>query len=142
LDASGNITGVSSALPYGQLGVNTTGDNFLFTDHERDAENGSDATLYRHFASAQGRWLSPDPSNGSYNLLDLQSLNRYAYLTNRPMARVDRLGLDDNDSGNYPNAPTANCDSSCGDSGTPSYDSNSGDTGTTQPIDKVQFFLS
>ncbi|MGA2654123.1 MAG: hypothetical protein ABSF28_26680, partial [Terracidiphilus sp.] len=35
LDASGNITGASSALPYGELAVNTTGDNFLFTDHER-----------------------------------------------------------------------------------------------------------
>jgi RHS repeat-associated protein len=97
LDAAGNIIGVASTLPYGQLAVNTTGDNFLFTDHERDAENGTDATLYRHYASTQGRWLSPDPSNGSYNLADPQSLNRYAYLTNRPMAQVDRLGLDDDD---------------------------------------------
>jgi RHS repeat-associated protein len=97
LDASGNITGASSVLPYGQQTINTTSDNFVFTDHERDPENGSDATLYRHYASTQGRWLSPDPSNGSYNLLDPQSLNRYAYLANRPMAKTDRLGLDDGD---------------------------------------------
>ena len=97
LDASGSIVGVSSVLPYGQSTANTTGDAFTFTDHERDAENGTDATLYRHYASWQGRWLSPDPSNSSYNLLDPQSLNRYSYLTNRPMAKVDRLGLDGDD---------------------------------------------
>ncbi len=97
----------------------------MLTDHERNDENGTDATLYRHYASRQGRWLSPDPSNGSYNLLDPQSLNCYAYLTNRPMAKTDPLGLDDDDDDDdagdddYPDAPTPNCDS-CGDSGTPS----------------------
>jgi hypothetical protein len=40
------------------------------------------------------RWLSPDPYNGSYNLADPQSLNRYAYLAGRPLAAVDSLGLD------------------------------------------------
>ncbi|HZP04555.1 MAG TPA: RHS repeat-associated core domain-containing protein [Terracidiphilus sp.] len=97
MDSAGNISGVVSTLPYGQTTSNTAGDNFLFTDHERDSENGSDATQYRHYSSAQGRWLSPDPSNGSYNLLDPQSLNRYAYLTGRPMGKIDRLGLDDDD---------------------------------------------
>ena len=100
LDASGNIIGASSALPYGQINGNTTGDNtFVFTDHERDSENQTDATRYRHYISRQGRWISPDPSNGSYNLLDPQSLNRYSYLNNRPMAQVDRLGLDGDDDG-------------------------------------------
>lgn len=94
LDPSGNVMGMNSVLPYGQLSSNTTNDSFPFTDHERDSENGTDATLYRHYASWQGRWLSPDPSNGSYNLVDPQSLNRYAYLNNRVMANVDRQGLD------------------------------------------------
>ena len=97
IGASGTIQGVSSVYPFGESATNSTGDNFVFTDHERDTENNTDATLYRHYASTQGRWLSPDPSNGSYVLTDPQSLNRYAYLTNRPMAHTDRLGLDDDD---------------------------------------------
>lgn len=94
LDSSGNITGSSSVLPYGQATSNTSGDGFIFTDHERDNENGTDATLYRHYASSQGRWLSPDPSNESYHLGDPQSLNRYSYVSNRPVATADRDGLD------------------------------------------------
>ncbi len=139
LDASGNITGVSSALPYGELVVNSTADNFLFTDHERDSENGTDATLYRHYASTEGRWLSPDPSNGSYNLLDPQSLNRYAYVTNRPMAKVDQLGLDDDDDDDDDDSGWWGDDDDDDDGGgggwgpPPAYDTSSYDTGTTQP---------
>jgi RHS repeat-associated protein len=94
LDASGNIIGTSAVLPYGQTTINTAGATFVFTDHERDSENQTDNTQYRHYASFQGRWLSPDPSNASYNPLDPQSLNRYSYVANRPMNKVDRLGLD------------------------------------------------
>jgi RHS repeat-associated protein len=65
----------------------------LFTQHERDAENSSDSALYRQYASTQGRWLAPDPYNGSYDLRDPQSLNRYAYVANRPLAATDPLGL-------------------------------------------------
>jgi RHS repeat-associated protein len=63
IGASNQETAASS-LPYGQTTLNPTNDAFPFTDHERDAENGSDATLYRHYSPAQGRWLSPDPYNG------------------------------------------------------------------------------
>lgn len=62
-------------------------------------ENSTDHTLFRQYSFVQGRWISPDPSNGSYVLTDPQSLNRYAYLTNRPMNAVDRLGLDCGDGG-------------------------------------------
>lgn len=98
-DGSGNVTGTTSALPFGQLTIATDSDRFPFTDHERDNENNTDNTLFRHYSVAQGRWLSPDPYNGSYNLTDPQSLNRYAYLSNRPMADVDRVGFDGDDDG-------------------------------------------
>ncbi len=54
----------------------------------------------RHCSPAQGRWLTPDPYNGSLDLSDPQSFNRYAYLSNRPLAAVDQYGLcgDGNDS--------------------------------------------
>jgi len=97
LDANGNILGVASALPYGDLTVNTTGDNFPFTGLEADA-NGAYHALHRDYAPSQGRWLSADPYNGSYSLADPQTLNRYAYLNNRPMNATDPTGLcDDGD---------------------------------------------
>jgi RHS repeat-associated protein len=93
-NTTSGITGVASSLPFGEMTINSGGDNFPFTDHERDGENSTDATLFRHYAPTQLRWLSPDPYNGSYDLSDPQSLNRYAYLTNRPMSATDPTGLD------------------------------------------------
>jgi RHS repeat-associated protein len=117
LDSNGNVLGAANALPYGQTTSNTTSDSFLFTDHERDA-NQSDAALFRHFSSAQGRWLAPDPSDGSYRLTDPQSFNRYAYLSNRPMAAVDRFGLDgDDDDG----GGGCGCDGGGGGGGFPGF---------------------
>jgi len=75
-DAAGNLLGTNDVSPYGELFSSSASDPLLFTQHERDAENGNDSTLYRQYASDQGRWLSPDPSNGSYNLYDPQSFNR------------------------------------------------------------------
>jgi RHS repeat-associated protein len=49
-------------------------------------------TPFRNYASAQGRWLSPDPVGG--NITHPQSLNRYAYVLNNPTSFVDPLGLD------------------------------------------------
>jgi RHS repeat-associated protein len=92
-DDAGNLLGTNDFSPYGELFSSTATDRLLFTQHERDTENGSDSTLYRQYASAQGRWLSADPYNGSYNLADPQSLNRYAYLGGRPLASVDPSGL-------------------------------------------------
>ena len=93
-DSTGDLLGANDISPYGELISNTAADRLLFTQHERDTENGSDAALYRQYSSAQGRWLSPDPSSGSYDLTDPQSLNRYAYLGNRPNNSTDSLGLD------------------------------------------------
>jgi RHS repeat-associated protein len=81
--------------PYGEVITGSGDERLLFTQHERDTENESDSTVYRQYASTQGRWLSPDPYSGSYNLADPQSLNRYAYLSGRPLSAVDSIGLDD-----------------------------------------------
>ncbi len=92
-DASGNLLGANDFSPYGELVSSSAPDLFLFTQDERDAENSTDSTLFRQYASTQGRWLSPDPYSGSYDLTDPQSLNRYAYLGGRPQASVDSSGL-------------------------------------------------
>ncbi len=98
-DGAGNVLGTNDLSPYGELITGTGDERLLFTQHERDTENGSDSTVYRQYASTQGRWLSPDPYSGSYNLADPQSLNRYAYLSGRPLSAVDNLGLYDDGGG-------------------------------------------
>ena len=120
-DHLGSLTGIfdpqsgqlaaENSLPFGITNVNATSDAFPFTDHERDAENGSDATLFRHYSPQQGRWLSPDPYAGSLDITDPQSFNRYAYLSNRPLAAIDHYGLcgdDDDDCGGPTDSGTQN----------------------------------
>ncbi len=58
---------------------------------QRDTSTGLDPTLFRTYSSTQGRWLSPDPLAG--DILNPQSLNRYAYVLNNPTSLVDPLGL-------------------------------------------------
>jgi len=61
----------------------------------RDAESTLDPTLFRMYESRLYRWLSPDPLAG--DILNPQSLNRYAYVLNNPMTLTDPLGLQHND---------------------------------------------
>jgi RHS repeat-associated protein len=98
-DAYGVAQGTCTGLPYGD-GVTCSGDipdNHHFTGKERDAESGNDYFGARYYASAMGRWLSPDWS-AKYEPVpyakmgDPQSLNLYAYLMNNPLAGVDADG--------------------------------------------------
>ena len=92
------------SLPWGDgytATVNNAGadqDNEHFGGLERDAESGTEHAQFRNYASAQGRWLAPDPYMGSYNLSNPQSMNRYAYVLNNPLSLVDPTGLDCGDS--------------------------------------------
>ena len=61
---------------------------------EHDAESDTEHAQFRNYASAQGRWLDPDPDMGSYDLTNPQSMNRYAYALNNPASLVDPSGLD------------------------------------------------
>jgi RHS repeat-associated protein len=78
------------SLPWGDgytATVNASGsdqDNEHYAGLERDAESGTEHAQFRNYASAQGRWLSPDPYIGSYDLTNPQSMNRYAYALNNP----------------------------------------------------------
>jgi len=65
-----------------------------FTSYERDG-NGSDEAMFRRYNRWQSRFDQPDPSDGSYDLGDPQSFNRYAYVQNDPVNFVDPTGLDD-----------------------------------------------
>jgi RHS repeat-associated protein len=60
---------------------------------ERDEASGQDHTWFRKNENSAGRWTSPDPYNGSMNLADPQSFNRFSYVTNDPVNFVDPTGL-------------------------------------------------
>ena len=50
--------------------------------------------MMRRYQSNSTRFAQPDPYDGSYNLSDPQSFNRYAYVQNDPVNFVDPSGLD------------------------------------------------
>jgi RHS repeat-associated protein len=49
----------------------------------------ADHAQFRDYSLIQGRWLSPDPYDGSYDFTNPQSLNRYSYSLNNPLGYVD-----------------------------------------------------
>ncbi len=67
-----------------------------FTTYERDA-NGSDEAMHRRYNSVRARFEQPDPYDGSYDLSNPQSFNRYAYTHNDPVNFIDPTGLDGED---------------------------------------------
>jgi RHS repeat-associated protein len=70
------------------------GDQHDFAGMERDLEDNSEHAQYRQFSTNLGRWQSPDPYLGSYDLNNPQSMNRYSYALNNPASLVDPSGLD------------------------------------------------
>lgn len=67
-----------------------------FTGKEGDSESGLDDTLFRQYSSSLGRWPSPDPAGlAATDPTDPQSWNRYAYVRNNPITRVDPSGMID-----------------------------------------------
>jgi RHS repeat-associated protein len=64
-----------------------------YTTYERD-ENGSYEAMNRRYNRWWSRFEQPDPWDGSYDLTDPQSFNRYSYVRNDPVNFVDPSGLD------------------------------------------------
>src|SRR6185369_102159 len=62
-----------------------------YTSYERDL-NGGDEAMFRRYNRKHARFDQPDPYEGSYNLSDPQSLNRYAYVQNDPVNFADPSG--------------------------------------------------
>ena len=92
-DANGNVTGRQGHLPFGEdFGESGAQEKHHFTGYERDTESGSDYGINRQYSLNSGRFLRPDPVEGSKD--NPQSLNRYSYVKNDPVNAVDPLGLE------------------------------------------------
>lgn len=85
-----------TSLPFGD-GLDCNSPNYFslhFTGKERDSESGLDNFGARYNSSSMGRFMSADPKHVSAHLFDPQTLNRYAYTRNNPLAYVDPNGRD------------------------------------------------
>ena len=93
---NGGVEGSYISLPFGDGQTTQTGadgDVAHYGVLDYDTETMTDHAQYRQYSNAQGRWLAPDPYSGSYDASNPQSMNRYVYSLNNPLANVDPSGL-------------------------------------------------
>jgi len=85
-----------TSLPWGdaQTPAANGSDAAHYAQLDHDAETNTDHADFRQYSNAQGRWLSPDPYDGSYDGSNPQSMNRYVYSMNNPLSYVDPSGQD------------------------------------------------
>ena len=91
-DGAGNVLGTDLFAPYGQAQNEQLSNAYAWAGLFQDTEYTCDAAWYRDFSARAGRWLTPDPYNGSYNTYRPQSFNRYMYVTGNPLGDVDPSG--------------------------------------------------
>ncbi len=86
--------GSYTSLPWGDAQTPATNgsDAAHYAQLDHDAETNTDHADFRQYSNAQGRWLSPDPYDGSYDTSNPQSMNRYVYAMNNPLSNVDPSG--------------------------------------------------
>jgi RHS repeat-associated protein len=96
-DYAGVVEETCPSLPFGDtLGVQQNSacpqqDSFAGLSGSRQTR--LDDAVWRSYSPATGRWMSPDPYNGSYSLTNPQSFDRYAYVGNNPLGFEDPSGL-------------------------------------------------
>jgi RHS repeat-associated protein len=96
-DASGTVHDDIDYYPFGDVynnyGVSPSDNHYLFTGDENDAESKTDFAHARNLSGSMARFHRPDPYDGSYNPSNPQTLNRYVYALNNPLAFSDPSGL-------------------------------------------------
>lgn len=93
---NGAVEGTYNSLPFGD-GFSASGadsDPYHFAQLDHDSESFTEHAQFRQYSSTQGRWMSPDPYDGSYGAGNPQSFNRYSYVSNTPLLATDPSGLE------------------------------------------------
>jgi RHS repeat-associated protein len=104
--ASGSALTRHKFFPFGEEITPLVDDTTkMFTGHERDSETGLDYMLARYYGSSLGRYLSTDPVSDSVSSAAPQTWNRYSYVRNNPLSRIDPNGETDIYIGCSPMAP-------------------------------------
>ena len=99
---NGGVEGTFSSLPFGDGYTSTGADNDAYHFAGLDQDNTSNEhAQFREYTDMAGLWMSPDPSSGSYDFTNPQSLNRYSYVTNNPLSMNDPEGLFEQSGGGY-----------------------------------------
>jgi RHS repeat-associated protein len=94
-NSSGNVVSTVELDPWGGNTNRNNNDAFQphkFNNYERDG-NASDEAMFRRYNRWWSKFDQPDPYDGSYDLSDPQSFNRYAYVQNDPVNFIDPSGL-------------------------------------------------
>jgi RHS repeat-associated protein len=94
-DSAGVTQSVIDVDPWGAETAwewNQSSQSHRYTSYERDG-NGGDEAQARHYQAVWSRFDQPDPYDGSYDLTNPQSFNRYSYTQNDPVNFVDPSGL-------------------------------------------------
>ncbi|HKR12490.1 MAG TPA: S8 family serine peptidase [Pyrinomonadaceae bacterium] len=95
-NSSGTVVSTVELDPWGGNTNRSNNGDFQphkFNNYTRDA-NASDDAMFRRYNRWWSRFDQPDPSDGSYDLENPQTFNRFTYATNDPVNRVDPTGLD------------------------------------------------
>jgi RHS repeat-associated protein len=96
VDVSGQVESVVELDPWGgetERSENPRYHPYVYGGYERDG-NWSDQAQRRVYHGWYSRFYQPDPWDGSYDLTDPQSFNRYTYVQNDPVNFTDPSGLD------------------------------------------------
>ena len=93
-DASGQVIARHDYLPFGEPWTPPPdADVRQFAGKERDAETGFDYFGARYYASQLGRFLTPDSElRIGQTIAHPQLWNKYSYVTNNPLRKVDPDG--------------------------------------------------
>jgi len=94
-NSSGTIESVVELDPWGGETNRSSNESFQprqFSSYLRDGI-GTDDAMHRRYNRYWSRFEQADPYDGSYNLTDPQSFNRYAYVQNDPVNATDPTGL-------------------------------------------------
>ncbi len=100
-DSSGNVISTVELDPWGGDTARSSNEGFQprrFNTYDRDG-NASDDAMHRRYNRWHLRFDQPDPYDGSYDMTNPQSFNRYTYVQNDPVNLVDPGGLQTGGSG-------------------------------------------